>query len=320
VNPSDARPLDLERLAGLVPLAVALVAAALAWRSDAGWFGPAERAWSAFAVLGTAAAAGAMVRASVSARVWVAAALLLAAPALRVGELLGYEFPYIAWEHGPVATITSVAVLIAIVGLVRRRVWGRWLALGGALAGLGGELVNGLATLAEPGMLTWAHACATAGCGALVLLVRGPAMREAFEGATASDSLWRSREPVVRALRWALILTFVSVPMLLVYAIDQTVVPGTREAALALAGAQIGAALLCLRRKLVGALLLSLAGAGLLVFTLIGVFATGLHGVDAQIMLYYAAFWLPAAVGSVVAGAVMLAPLRALLRRGASLE
>jgi hypothetical protein len=287
-----------------------IMAVLLAWRSGAAWFGPTEWWFGAFALLGTAASAAALVRDDVRVRVLVTCVLLLGAPALRIGELLGHPLPYIMWDHGLIASLVSVVVVVAIVGLLKRREWGRWIALGGSLAGLGGSLLNGLGTLVDPGIYTWAHACAGAGCLALVLLLAGPTMRDAFEGTVQSESLWRSREPVVRALRWTLISTLVSAPMLLVYAVTQPIVPGTVGFAWALALVQLGATVLCLLRKVVGALLLSLAGAALLVFTLVCTLAAA----EVWILGYYAVFWVPAGIASVVAGAVMLRPLRALLQ------
>ena len=310
------RARTFETLAALLPCCVVLLASALAWRSSAAWFGVTEQAMVMIALLGTAAGVAAIARDDVRLRVLVSCGLLLGAPALRLGELLGHELPYITWDHGSVASIVSVVVLVVIVGLLRRQVWGRWIALAGSLAGLGGSLLNGLGSLADPGMSTWGHACAAAGTGTLVLLLAGPTMRDAFEGTTSNDGLWRSQAPVVRALRWALIATLVAAPMLLVYALTQPIVPGTVPFAWALVITQLVATVLCLRRKVIGALLLSLAGVALLSFTLVCVLAVARLGTAAAtIMAYYAVFWTPAGLASMIASAVMLRPLRALLRR-----
>jgi hypothetical protein len=312
---ATARPRGYERIGALVPVCVAAAACLLAWRGGYAWFGPSEQIMSAITVLGTAASAAAIWRDDVRVRVFVTCVLLLAAPALRIAELCGHSFAYIMWDHGTIATIASITVLAAIVGLVRRRVWGRWLAVAGSLAGLGGSLLNGIGSLIEPGMYTWAHACAGSGCASLVLLLVGPSMRDAFEGPTSG--LWRSNEPVIRALRAALLSTLVSASMLLVYAITQPVVPGTATFALVLATVQIGATVLCLLRKVVGALLLSLAGAALLVFTVVcSVAVWGVHEAEpnsVRIMAYYTVFWVPAGVASVIASATMLRPLQKLL-------
>jgi hypothetical protein len=318
-----SRPRTRERIAALVPVCVAVLAGMFAWRHGVEWFGPTERLLSAIVVLGTTASALAIWRDDVRVRVFVTCTLLLGAPALRIAELCGHSFPYIAWDHGTIASLASITVLAAIVGLARRRLWGRWLGVAGSLAGLGGALLNGIGSLVEPGMHTWGHACAAAGCASLVLLQVGPSMRDAFEG-PASESLWRSHEPVIRALRAALISTLVSAPMLLVYAITQPVVPGTAMFALALAGVQIGATVLCLLRKVVGALVLSLAGAALLVFTIVGIAASwGSNAIEPgslQIMGYYAVFWVPAGVASVLASAVLLGPVLTLWRASSPTE
>jgi hypothetical protein len=313
-----ARSRTPERIVALVPACVAIVAVALAWCSDAAWFGTTERVMSVITIVGTLMSAAAIFHDDVRVRVWVTCVLLLGAPALRLGELCGHEFSYILWDHGLVASIVSVVVLAVIVGLVRGHEWGRWIGLGGTLSGLGGALLNGFGSLADPGVYAWAHACVGAGCGSLVLLLSGPSMRDAFEGPAASASLWRSREPVIRALRWTLISTLVAAPMLVVYANMQPIVPGSVGFAWALAGVQLGATGLCLARKVVGALVLALAGAALLLFTMVCVVAAwGLNALEPgslQIMGYYAVFWVPSGVASVVAGATMLRPLRTLLR------
>lgn len=300
----------------LAVVALALAVAAGVWALGQPWFLTTERWFNVFAVLGTLAALVAVIRDDADLRARLAAVLLLGAPAIRVGELCGTTLPYVTWDHGPVATITSITVLVTVVGLWQRRLWARWVGLGGSLAGLGGSVLNGLGTLADPGLLTWGHACAGAGCGALVLLLSGTSMRDAFEGTPSEASLWRSPEPVVRALRWSLITTLVSAPMLIVYALVQPIVPGTRELALALAGLQLAATLLCVRRKLVGAVLLALTGTALLAFTVYCASRTHVQAsIDPWTMTYYAVFWVPAGVVSLVAGAVLLRPVVALLRR-----
>ena len=111
----------------------------------------------------------------------------------------------------------------------------------------------------------------------------------------------------MRTLRWSLVTALASAPMLLVYAVTQPIVPGTQEIAGALAVAQIIATLLCARRKLVGAILLSLFGAALLAFTILCAMAThASNAIDPWIMTYYAVFWIPAGVVSVATGAVLL--------------
>lgn len=308
-----------QRIAAVAAVVIAVVATAWAW-SGAPWFGTSERVMSVIAVVGTILSAAVIFRDDVRMRIAITCVLLLGAPALRIAELLGHRFEYIMWDHGLVASIVSVAVAVVIFGLVRRREWGRWLGLGGSLAGLGGSLLNGIGSLVDPGVHAWFHALAFSGCASLVLLLAGASMRDAFEGASGSDGLWRSREPVIRALRWAMISTLVSAPMLIVYAHTQPIVPGTAAFAWALAGVQVGATVLCLMRKVVGALLLSLVGSALLVFTVVcAVAAPGLEAPapgSSRIIAYYAVFWVPAGVASVIASATLLRPLRALLRDG----
>jgi hypothetical protein len=306
-----------ERLAAIVPVVAAVAATFFAWQSGAPWFGTSERVMSVIAVVGTMASAAAIFWDDLRVRIAVTCVLLLGAPALRIAELLGHSYPYIMWDHGLVASIVSIVVLVAVVGLISKREWARWVALGGSLAGLGGSVLNGIGSLADPGVYAWAHACAGAGCGSLVLLLAGPSMRDAFEGTDASQSLWRSHDRVIVALRWTLISTLVSAPMLVVYAATQAIVPGTAGFAWVLAGVQVGATVLCLLRKVIGALLLSLAGAALLVFTVFGLVSAGANSTEPgnlQIMGYYAVFWAPAGVASVIASAALLRPVLGLLR------
>jgi hypothetical protein len=95
------------------------------------------------------------------------------------------------------------------------------------------------------------------------------------------------------------------------------VVPATADAAVALAGLLAVAALLSALRKLVGALVLALGGASLLLLT--GVTAWMAHdgaAMDPWIVSYYAVFWVPAGVVSLVTAGVMARPLLGVLRRG----
>jgi hypothetical protein len=75
---------------------------------------------------------------------------------------------------------------------------------------------------------------------------------------------------------------------------------------------------LCLLRKVVGALMLSLAGLALLVFTVVcGIEVWALRGMEpdsVRIVAYSAVFWVPAGLASVFASATLLRPLAALLR------
>ncbi|MEX1368517.1 MAG: hypothetical protein AB1Z98_35640, partial [Nannocystaceae bacterium] len=185
-------------ICGVATVLLATVASVWAWNEP--WLGPLEQALSLLVIAGTAAALVLAVLDRPRARTLLAAMLLLGTPALRLAELCGVELSFVAWDRGPVASITAVAVLINVVGLLRRRLWARWLGIGGALAGFGCAALNGLGTLPHPGVQTWGHACAAAGCGAMALLLSGPSMRDAFEGTPAESSLWRSTDPLVRAL------------------------------------------------------------------------------------------------------------------------
>jgi hypothetical protein len=147
-----------------------------------------------------------------------------------------------------------------------------------------------------------------AGGGALIVTSLVLA-RPAFTAPAA----WTRPDPVMRALRLSVIASFVAVPMLLVYAWIQPIVPATATTAVVLAAALALGATLALRGKLVGALLLVVSGAGLLGQTL----ASALLAEGPQqgaVIGYYAVFWTPAAVLALVTGALMVRPTLRLLR------
>lgn len=145
------------------------------------------------------------------------------------------------------------------------------------------------------------------------LSLLGPRMREAFLARSDADGLWRSSHRLVRSVRWTILTNLIAVPMLLVYAWVQPVVPSTRLAALVLAALLGLGTALAMGRKVVGALLLSVGGLGLLVQTL----ATLSLGGRAQLYItsYYTVFWLPAALASLICAALLARPLRDHLRQ-----
>ncbi len=266
-------------------------------------------------LLVTLVSAIAVARGSVATRVAIAAASMTVPAGVRLSELAGHEWPYIAWDHGPVANVAAVGGLLAAIGLLRRWTPARWLAAAAATVSMGGAALNSVPTLAHPDMITWSHLTTVGVSGLLALLLAGASMREAFGGGS-TGALWSSREPVIRALRWTFGTNVAAIPMLLVYAWTQPVVVETADAAVVLAGVLTLAAGLCALRSLLGAIMLAVGGACLLALTVVTAWmAHDLGPVDPWIVSYYAVFWVPAGVISLATAGVMARPLLAALRR-----
>jgi hypothetical protein len=113
-------------------------------------------------------------------------------------------------------------------------------------------------------------------------------------------------------LRLALIAAFLAVPMLLVYAWMQPIVPATATTAVVLAAALAIAGTLAVRGKLIGAILLVAAGCGLAAQAIA---TTALAPDDVRkLTYYYDVFWAPAALLAIVCGVLMVRPMLRLLR------
>src|SRR5262249_6331020 len=106
---------------------------------------------------------------------------------------------------------------------------------------------------------TWVLLVMTLGGALVVANLCAPTVRDAF-AARARGTTWASNDRVVGALRAAIIGAFAAVPMLLVYAWLQPIVPATQSTAVALAAVLALGGVLAVRGKLVGALLLVVGG------------------------------------------------------------
>lgn len=298
-------------------LALAVVAGAAGWSLavDGPWFGPAELGMFGMFALASAVAAFAVIRQREGLRVGVAVTLTLGAPLLRVSELLGHPLDYRVWDSDALGNMCAVVCVVGVVGLLARHSWARWLALAAAAAGIGTSGLNGVGTLAEPSMATWVFALSASGSAIVGLTLAGSEMRTAFESGD-KDSVWRSPDPIVRGIRWTLFTQLIAIPMLLVYGSSQAIVPATGGPAIALAFVLGAAAVLCVRRKILGALLLALGGPALLILTAVTVWQAR-HGApfDLRIAGYYALFWVPAGIVSTVASVVLARPVLRLWRR-----
>lgn len=310
--------------AALVPVLVAAMAVRLTGSSTA-WLTPFIVAVSA----AVAAAALATVVAVARDVAWLRAglpALLLAAlvpfiVACQVGAspLRVAAFPSLA--H---AIALGAITVVAVVGLVTRRLWGRWLglALGGAAIGSGG--LNAIAFLPATRAFDHAHAdwsitmfetewAQLVGVVVgLLLVVNLATAGRAFRAGRADPTL-ASDAPVIRSVRWLIVAALMAVPMLLVYALTQPLGPATRASALALAAVIGLGAIATVRGRVLGVLTLTVAGLGLIGQTVATYLAA--DGAAARhIAGYYAVFWLPAGAIAFVASLRVIGPTRRILR------
>ena len=302
----------------MVPIALALpILTAVAWLHLAGyraWIGPVHLTVSV--VIGALALAAPLLvwrrwqRASIAGAMFLLAAQL----AILVLTLSGVKLvgPTL-FPSTRVAVAVGIVIALALGGLAAGRIWGRWL---GIALGVTGMLSGGLnaigfwsvtdhplAAYPEWSMRTyeqaWLFWVSLLG-GALITVLLA---RVRF----ADTTTWASRH---RLLRTTVMASFVAMPMLLVYAWIQPVVPATQTTAVVLAGVLALAGALTVRGKLAGALLLVLAGAGLVAQTA----ATVALASEPGLATYYAVFWAPAGLLAIACGVRLARPTLRLLR------
>jgi len=310
-------------LALIVPSLVVVVSWHL-FSTTTAWVMPVHWIVSAIFVVGVAVFAVATWRGAGSPRLVLAVLLLGAELAVIVTLLAGVRLLGVdLFGDKRLAGAVGVALAVAIYGLLRRRVWGRWLGLGLGATGLMSGGINFLqlwpvTSAVNPQFPAWSMQmfesewvlALTSLGGAIVLACLASApVGELF--AERAHGTWGSRDRLVRALRLTIIAAFVAVPMLLVYVWAQPLVSGTRTTALVLAGALTVGAFVAARGKVIGAVLLVLAGLGLFAQTAFTYANTDEH----RIAAYYAVFWLPGAALSLASGAMLLAALVRKLRR-----
>lgn len=249
----------------------------------------------------------------------VPVALLLANTAFMIGRTAGAHLGPLPGPDPKFAIVLCAAMLIGVAGLIARRQWARWLALAFGAAAIGCGGLNAINFWTVSGTLNtewrdWYYdMCRVEGfyfvtaLGGAFIVINLIAARDSF----VANPTWNRREPIVRWLRASMIATFVAVPMLLVYAWMQPLVPATKSTAVVLAAVLTVGAVLAVRGKLVGALLLVVAGVGLAVQTA----ATLQLAHEPRIAIYYAFFWMPAAITAVVTGGLLVRPTLRLLRR-----
>jgi hypothetical protein len=251
--------------------------------------------------------------------IFVVAALLVANTGFMLGRISGLPLGALPPPDPRFAILLSAGTLLGVGGLIARRQWARWLCLALGTAALGCGLLNGINFWSASGTinttyLDWYYdVCRVenlylvTALGGVVIVMNLVAARDAFK----SNATWADNTPVVRWLRASMIASFVAVPMLLIYAWMQPLAPQTATTAIVLAAALTTGAVLGVRGKLIGALLLVVAGLGLAAQTI----ATVLLAHDTRISIYYVAFWAPAAVIALVTGCLLVGPTVRLLRR-----
>lgn len=252
-------------------------------------------------------------RGHIGSRLFLGACGLAVPPGLWLADQWGYDVGILAGERGPVAAVFAAVCTLTILGVARRSLWAWWLACAGAVVGALSTGLNGLGSLTNPGFNTWQAGTVFGGvCIALVGLL-GRDVRHTFHAGARTNAVWKAQDPVITLLRWTIGANLVALPMLLVYAWTQPVVPATATPALVLAVLLAISEVLAVARKLAGALLLCLTGLGLLALT----GATLALAADADvryIVLYYAVFWTPAGLLSAWTGGRILGRLGKLLR------
>jgi hypothetical protein len=259
----------------------------------------------------------AAVEGSTALRRALAATLLLSFAATVLARLGGASHPtwfgpHPAWHQVEPGLCWGllIATALALGGLLARRLWGRWLAVGLAATGVLHAGFDLLQSTSSPAASVWLSSVQAAGC---VLLLGNLAAQETAEADDLSpkDELWASPLQIVSWLRAAVVSAFVAIPMLLAYAWVQ---PGRATSLggwdIVIATALGVGATATLRGKTWGALLLVLSGFGLLALTL-ELARAGTTAFDRQLATYYAAFWLPAAACSLAAGVSLTRTLRA---------
>ncbi|MEM6989508.1 MAG: hypothetical protein AAF721_03395, partial [Myxococcota bacterium] len=172
-------------------------------------------------------------------------------------------------------------------------------------AGILSNGLNGIATLADPTALTYVHAMVLACSGLLFAGLVGATVRAEFESSESSDAVWQTRDRLIAALRWTVILNLLSIMMLVVYAWTQPVVAQTQASAVVLTVVLGIGVVLTVRRNLGGALVLTLAGAGLLLQS--GLTALWAETEHARVVTaYYLLFWIPAGLVSTATGVALV--------------
>lgn len=318
----------------LVVLSLVLAAVvALAWHrlhgTTTAWATPVTVTISALLAAGALGTIVAAWRSSAKLHLVLGVGLLGAQLLIIATRLAGMRIvEYDLFPDRKLAIVVASCLALSIYGLIRHRVWGRWLAIAlgatGAVSG-GINTIHFWAVTAGPNaelfhwsmqmhLAAWVLWVGTIGGLMVVLNLASPAVGAAIAART-QDATWTAPTREARWVRATIITALAAVPMLLVYAWLQPIVPATKTSALVLAAALAIGATAAIRGKLAGALLLVVAGLGLVVQTVMT--ATGAAPHQGMVAVYYAVFWLPAAITAIGSGVTLAAPVWRLLTRRA---
>ena len=326
-RPASSAPAPARAALALVLAAAAIitVAAVRLLGASTAWLTPTSIAISLTLMALTAASLVAVGRDVRGLRIAIAASLLGAKVGFIAAELAGYRVVrFVAYPSTKFAVVLAIGIGAATISLVRHRMWARWAYLGLGLAAIGSGGLNAINFWPVSGHVeahapawsmlvleqSWGYACAIV-AGLLIVANLAP-IGDSFV-AGRSHATWTSDAAVIRALRRLTIASLVAIPMLLVYAWVQPLVPATVPTALALAAVLTLGVVVAVRGGVIGALFLCLGGVGLAAQTITT--CTLATGVSQRSTFYYAAFWMPAAILALVAAAHLAGPVARLLRR-----
>lgn len=299
------------------PILLSSAVVVLVYATWSAWHWGGALEWGLTAGIGVAAlASGAALAAGSSrARRWISIALLTWMLAFVAARVFGWEpFEFNPWPDRRYAIFLASLLGLTCLGLVRQWFVARWLAMALAVAGILSAGLNLAPWLSMRGSFTWMLATHVAGALIVIGNLFGAEMRATF--ARGASEVWVSADPLLRSVRWTVVTHFVAVPMLLVYAWMQPIVPGTATIAIVLAAVLALSLALVVARKAVGAIGLALGGVGLLVHTAtIVVAAQELAAPNGTIGLYYAVFWLPAGLAALLCAFRLARPVTRLLLR-----
>jgi hypothetical protein len=231
--------------------------------------------------------------------------------AWRGTELLAFD----PWPDARYKLFYGALLVATIAGLVGRVFPARWLAMALAVAGIASSGLNLAPVIASPSAFAWMLAVGIIGSALVLINLHGAAMRDVF--GAHKHTLWTRTDKLMRAMRWMLLTHMAAIPMLLVYAWTQPLVPQTKASAVVLALVLGVSALATLARKVVGAVALAAGGIALLVHSAVTLrLAFGVGGHVFESALYYAVFWIPAGCCALVTGLLLIRPVARLLRAG----
>lgn len=227
----------------------------------------------------------------------IAACLMFAVGGFACARVVGH-WPF-AWDAlGDPRYAMFIAAMCFVVGagVLRGKLWARWSAIAFAAASVLGGSLNAINMHHAHDESAWLAAIGVVGGITILSQLVRPAVRDRF----ATHAMWSSRDPLVRSARLAAIANFAAAPMLLLYAFGQPIAPATVWSALAIAPILFAGSALVVLRRSAGVLVLAAGAIALVGHTLVTSQTVAVTS-NQPVVYYYAAFWLPAALLSLVA-------------------